>query len=83
MSRWYWFYQNLKEIFKSLVTNDSKARYWLVTQDRLEKLTAKEKKFEVVKAEAEMWHNISELYKQRLVDAVYYVREQWGKSYEK
>lgn len=83
MSRWYWFFQNLKETFKSLVTKDSSKRYWVVTQDRLEALTDKEKEFEFVKSEAEMYRTISKLYHQKYREAVQYIKLEWGKYYEK
>lgn len=83
MNKWLWFLDGLRRCFVNLFLHNPKDRYWVVTEDRLNQLQQKEKSFNMLQAECELWHKLAELNKLKLQDAVWYIQELEQKAHEK
>ena len=79
MNKWLWFLDTMKTAVINLFLHDSKERYWLITERRLNELQVKEKSFNALQAECNLWHRIAEFNKQKLQDAVWWLHE-WEKT---
>ena len=79
MSRWYWFVETCKLLLFNTFCNEPQARNWCITEDRLERYQKLEKELKATKAECEMWFTISQMYKNKLEDVIYYLNSTGGK----
>lgn len=83
LSKWYWFFDSLKLIIKSLFVKDPTGRHWVITEDRLQKFQTIEKNYNLIQAEKDMWYNVAQTNQQKLEYMTQWVNANWRVQNEK